>query len=139
MTIVVGYDNSRAAQSALDWAVAQAALTDSELVVVYVASSIAEWELNAIQVNTDPIRDEFKRLLNDEWTAPLREVHVRYRTRFVVGRVADELMRAARDEHATLIVIGMTERGTLNELVFGSTRHDLLHHAVRPVVAVPAA
>lgn len=137
-TIVIGYDNSDAAQSALDWATAQAALTNSELLVVYVASSIAEWELNAIQINTDPIRDEFKRLLNDEWTASLRKTHVRYQTRFAVGRVADELMRTAREEHAALIVIGMTARGTLNELVFGSTRHELLHHAVRPVVAVPA-
>jgi Universal stress protein family. len=48
-------------------------------------------------------------------------------------------MRTAREEQATLIVIGMTARGTLSELVLGSTQHELLHHAVRPVVAVPAS
>ena len=55
---------------------------------------------------------------------------VHYRTKFVIGRVAEELMRAAHEEQATLIVIGMTARGTLSELVLGSTQHELLHHAV---------
>jgi nucleotide-binding universal stress UspA family protein len=32
----------------------------------------------------------------------------------------------------------MTGRGTLNELLMGSTTHQLLHHSARPIVAVPA-
>jgi len=138
-TIVLGYDNSAAAQSALEWAAEHAARTDGELLVIYVASSIAEWELAAAQINPDPIRHEFERRLKDEWTASLRKAHVPYRTRFTIGRVAEELMRAAREEEATLIVIGMTARGTLSELVLGSTQHELIHHAVRPVVAVPGS
>jgi len=138
-TIVVGYNESEAAQAALKWATEHAKNTDSELLVVYVASSIAEWELAAGQIDPDPIRREFHRRLKDEWTASLRKAQVHYRTRFVIGRVANELMRAAREENAALIVIGMTPRGTLSELVMGSTEHELLHHAVRPVVAVPAS
>jgi nucleotide-binding universal stress UspA family protein len=137
-TIVVGYDNSGAAQAALAWAGEQATRTNSELLMIYVASSIAEWELAAAQINPDPIRHEFQRRLHDEWTAPLRKAKVAYRTKFVSGCVAEELMHAAREEQASLIVIGMTLRGTLSELVAGSTQHELLHHAVRPVVAVPA-
>ena len=137
-TIVVGYDNSAAAQTALEWAMEHARRIDGELLVIYVASSIAEWELSAAQINPDPIRHEFERRLRGGWTAPVRKAQVPYRTKFVVGRVAEELMQAARDEHATLIVIGMTARGTLGELVLGSTQHELQHHAVRPVVAVPA-
>ncbi len=137
-TIVVGYDNSEAAQAALAWAGEQAKRTNSEILVVYVASSTAEWELAAVQIDPDPIRHEFQRRLREEWTAPLRNAEVAYRTKFVSGRVAEELMSSARDEHASLIVIGMTLRGTLSELVAGSAQHDLLHHAVRPVVAVPA-
>ena len=42
-------------------------------------------------------------------------------------------------EHASLLVVGMTARGTLAALLYGSTTsHDLLRHALRPVVAVPA-
>jgi nucleotide-binding universal stress UspA family protein len=138
-TIVVGYDNSAAAQTALEWAAEYAARADGELLVIYVASSIAEWELAAAQINPDPIRHEFERRLKDEWTASLRKANVPYRTKFSIGRAAEELIRAAREEEATLIVIGMTARGTLSELVLGSTQHELMHHAVRPVVAVPAS
>lgn len=137
-TIVIGYDNSDAAQAALAWAGEQATPTSSELLVIYVASSIAEWELAAAQIDPDPIRHEFQRRLREEWTAPLRKADVAYRTKFASGGVAEELMSSAREEHASLIVIGMTLRGTLSELVAGSAQHELLHHAVRPVVAVPA-
>jgi nucleotide-binding universal stress UspA family protein len=138
-TIVVGFDNSDAARAALDWAIEHATCIGGELLVVYVASSIAEWELSAAQINPDPIRHEFERRLSDEWTAPVRKANVAYRTKFVVGRAADELMSAARTEQAAVIVIGLTARGTLSELVWGSTQHELQHHAVRPVVAVPAS
>jgi nucleotide-binding universal stress UspA family protein len=136
--IVVGFDNSPAAQAALEWATTQAELVGGELVLVYVASSVREWELAAAQINTDPIHRELKRKMAEEWTSSLRERGVPFRTRFAQGRVAEQLIKVARAEDASLIVIGMTARGTLTELVFGSTRHDLLHHAVRPVVAVPA-
>ncbi|HEX4490160.1 MAG TPA: universal stress protein [Acidimicrobiia bacterium] len=136
--IVVGFDNSPAALAALEWAKCQAQLVGAELVLVYVSSAARAWELAAAQINTDPMRAEAKRRLAGEWTAPLREAGVPYRARVTEGRVADELMKVARAEDASLIVVGMTARGTLTELVFGSTRHDLLHHAVRPVVAVPA-
>jgi nucleotide-binding universal stress UspA family protein len=136
-TIVVGYNDSDEARAALDWAIQHAARTDSELLVAYVASSIAEWELAAVQISSDPIRREFKRRLEDEWTAPVRNAHVKYRTAFAVGRAANELMRVAREENASLLVVGMTRRGTLSELAVGA-EHELLHHAVRPVVAVPA-
>ncbi len=137
-TIVIGYNNSDAAKAALTWAGEQAKRTNSEILVVYVASSAAEWELAAVQIDPDPIRHEFQRRLREEWTAPLRKAEVAYRTKFVSGRVAEELMSSAREEQASLIVIGMTLRGTLSALVAGSTQHELLHHAVRPVVAVPA-
>jgi nucleotide-binding universal stress UspA family protein len=138
-TIVIGYDNSAAARAALGWATRQAIRTDSELLVVHVSWAVAEWELAAAQIDPDPIRREVERLLEGEWTAPVRNANVRYRTISTVGRVAEELMRIARAEDAALLVIGMTPRGTLSELVFGSTQHELQRHAVRPVVAVPAS
>jgi nucleotide-binding universal stress UspA family protein len=137
--IVVGYNNTAAAEAALHWATGHAIRSESSLVVVYVASSIAEWELSAAQIDPDPIRHEFERRLENEWTAPVRKAGVPCRTKFTVGRAADELMRTARAENAVLIVIGMSPRGTLSELVWGSTQHELLHGAVRPVVAVPAS
>jgi nucleotide-binding universal stress UspA family protein len=137
-TIIVGYNNSEAAQAALEWAAAQAECTASDLLVVYAASTVVDWELAALQFDSDPLRHRIEEQLNGPWTAMLRERGVSYRTKFVLGRAAEELMRIARAEEAQLIVIGMSPRGTLTELVAGSTLHDLRRHAVRPVVAVPA-
>lgn len=135
--IVVGYDDSPAARGALAWAVQHAQRIEAALVIVYVVSSTFEWELNAAQVNTDPIRKEFERRLRGEWTEPVRAAGVRYETQLEVGRPARALLEAARRTEAALIVIGMTARGTLGELVFSSVSHQLFHHAARPVVAVP--
>lgn len=110
----------------------------AELIVVYGVSSTWEWELAAIQVNPDPIRHEIGQLLRKDWTATLRAAGVRYQTEVAVGRPADVLLASARHHEAALIVLGMTGRGTLGELVTGSTGRQVAHHAVRPIVTVPA-
>jgi nucleotide-binding universal stress UspA family protein len=135
--IVVGYDHTPPAQGALAWAAYYAERTDAELVLVYVVSSAWEWELSAVQVNPDPIRHEINELLNGSWTEPLRAAGLRYQTQVTVGRPAAELLASARHHEASLIVLGMTGRGTLGELVLGSTGREVAHHAVRPIVTVP--
>lgn len=136
--LVVGCDNTEASKAALRWAAHYATGHDAAIHVIYVMSALTEWELAAVQVNPDPLRHEYEQLLEGEWTEALRDTEVPYTTHVAIGRPADELMRYARREHAALIIVGMTGRGTLAELVFGSTTHDLQHHALRPVVAVPA-
>ncbi len=136
-TIVVGYNHSETSQAALRWATEQARLMSGDVLAVYVASTVADWELAAVQLNTDPMRQELERCLEGSWTESVRERGVPCRTRFVYGRPAEELMKVARGDQAALIAIGMSPRGTLTELVVGSTMHDLRRHAVRPVVAVP--
>lgn len=135
--VMVGYDHSPAAQGALSWAVDYAGRTGAEIVVVYVVSSAWEWELAAVQVNPDPIRKEIEELLRQSWTAPLRAAGVKYHTEVAVGRPADALLASARHHEVSLIVLGMTGRGTLGELVLGTTSHRVAHHAVRPIVTVP--
>ena len=135
--IVVGYDHTPAAQGALAWAAHYAGRNDGQLVLVYVVSSAWEWELSAVQVNPDPIRREIKQLLHDSWTEPLRAAGLRYQTEVTVGRPAEALLASARRLEASLIVLGMTGRGTLGELVLGSTGREVAHHAVRPIVTVP--
>jgi nucleotide-binding universal stress UspA family protein len=136
--IVLGYDHSPAAQGALVWSADYAGRMGAEVIVVYGVSSTWEWELAAIQVNPDPIRREIGQLLRTDWTAPLRAAGVRHQTEVAVGRAADVLLASARHHRAALIVLGMTGRGTLGELVTGSTGRQVAHHAVRPIVTVPA-
>jgi nucleotide-binding universal stress UspA family protein len=135
--IVVGYDHSPAAQGALAWAAHYVGRNGGELLLVYVVSSAWEWELAAVQVNPDPIRREIRDLLHESWTEPLRTAGLRYQTEVTVGRPAEVLLASARRHDASLIVLGMTGRGTLGELVRGSTGREVAHHAVRPIVTVP--
>jgi nucleotide-binding universal stress UspA family protein len=135
--VVVGYDDSHGARGALKWAVQYAGRTESELVVVYVVSSAWEWELAAIQVNSDPMRKEFERRLRGEWTADVRAAGIAYRTELEVGRTAEMLLAAARRNAAALIVVGASGSGAISELILGSASHAIVQHAVRPVVTVP--
>jgi nucleotide-binding universal stress UspA family protein len=136
--IVVGYDHTRAADGALAWAIDYAGKSGSELVIVCGVSSTWEWELAAIQVNPDPIRHRIGQLIQQDWTAPVCAARVPYRTEVLVGRPAEVLLASARRHHAALIVLGMTGRGTVGELITGSTGREVAHHAVRPIVTVPA-
>jgi nucleotide-binding universal stress UspA family protein len=136
--VVVGYDDSPPARGALAWAVDYGTRNHAELVILYVVSSTWEWELTAVQVNPDPIRREIQHLLHRDWTAPVRVAGVAYRTEVAVGRPAEVLLATARRHEASLIVLGMTGRGTLGELILGSTGREVAHHTVRPIVTVPA-
>jgi nucleotide-binding universal stress UspA family protein len=136
--IVVGFDHSPAAGGALTWAIDHARRTAGELVIVYVVSSAWEWELSAVQVDPDPIRQEIAAPLQGDWTEPVRVAGIPYRAEVAVGRPAEVLLATARHHEASLIVLGMTGRGTLGELVRGSTGREIAHHAVRPIVTVPA-
>jgi nucleotide-binding universal stress UspA family protein len=89
-------------------------------------------------VNPDPIRHTIGLHLQQESTAPLRAAVVPSPPEVHVARPADVLLASARRHEAALIVLGMTGRGTLGELIVGSTGREVAHHAVRPIVTVPA-
>lgn len=136
-TVVLGYDDSLPARAARDWAVDYVATRGAELLMVYVVSSVWEWEAAAVQVNTDHLRRELGGHLSGEWSEPLRAAGVPFRTELLSGRPARALMECAQRENASLIVVGMSTQGTLTELVFGSAAHRLERLAHRPVIVVP--
>lgn len=49
---------------------------------------------------------------------------------------ADEIVRAATEEHASLIVIGLRRRSKVGKMLFGSTAQTVLLDADCPVLAV---
>ena len=52
------------------------------------------------------------------------------------GEPAREILRAAEDWHADLIVLGTHGRGTLGRLLLGSTADTVFRHAPCPVLIV---
>ncbi|MBV8950303.1 MAG: universal stress protein [Actinobacteria bacterium] len=137
--ILLAYDDSPAARAARRWAIGHAKTTGARVLLTYVVSSISEWELAAVQIDPGPIRRHFQERLDTAWSEPLRKAGVAYETRLLVGRPAEAVLQCARREDVDLIVVGMTTRGVLHEIIAGSTATAVLHHAQRPVVAVPAS
>lgn len=137
--IVVGFHESAAARAALAWAADEAERIGSDVRVVYVSSASTELAVASAQVNPDVLRRTASEIIEEKFIHPLRERSLTVLFDVVVGSPATEIMRIAHAKHASIIVIGMTERGLLSEIVSSTTAHALRRHAVRPVVAVPAA
>lgn len=136
--VVVGYNDSEASRAALRWAAHHVGTTGT-VVVVHVVSAVGEWELAAAQIDPDPVRHGLEQRLDREWCAPLRTAGVPYHSMVAVGAVAEQLIAVARRWDVELIVLGMSTRGSLAELVSRTTMRALRGHVVRPVVAVPAS
>jgi nucleotide-binding universal stress UspA family protein len=135
--ILVGCSDSDASRAALRWATRVARDLGAGIIAAYAISTLWEWELAAVQVNTDPIRREVTELLDGRWTESLRHAGMRYRTRVVSGPPAQALMQLARAERVDLIEVGMGRHGTMSQLLLGTLSKDLLGGALCPVVAVP--
>jgi nucleotide-binding universal stress UspA family protein len=133
--IVVGYDGSPGADTALDWAVtgpsAPARGADVEVLIVGTAM--------------DPVIGDFRRR-NDElvaaWSAAAecrlaaQPVRPGERRAVVVrhGPVVPELLRAAHG--AAMLVVGSTGHGLATGTMAGSVSQHLARHAPCPVVVV---
>lgn len=128
--IVVGVLRSPEGRAALDAAIAEAERSvDAELVVVHSLRP------------GDPVRaresQEELELISDE----LRERDLDFRVvEFARGlSPAEDLLQAAEDEAADLIVIGVRRRSPVGKLVLGSAAQDVLLRADCAVLAVKAA
>jgi len=86
-------------------------------------------------VDADPFAsDEHIRQIPEGWGARyLREVRV------LEGRLAETLLRVAREIGADLIVMGAHRHTTVGELLVGSTAHGLIQHSPVPVLMVRVA
>jgi nucleotide-binding universal stress UspA family protein len=62
-----------------------------------------------------------------------RQVHAR----IVTGVPSQEIARIAAEADADLILIGVTARGAIGRMLFGSTAARVMRTAGRPVLAIP--
>ncbi len=129
-TIVVGYDGSSDADSALVWAAHTANLHQQPLVVVIVAS------------DRDPAAGQFREAGDqavEQWRTQafdrLKELGVVHHTVEIRhGAVVPELLRAA--DGAAMLVVGSRGHGVATGMLAGSVSQHAVRHAACPVVAV---
>jgi nucleotide-binding universal stress UspA family protein len=141
-TILVGLDGSSGSARALDWAIQVAKSLKADIVAVYVLEILSP---TAVGYGLAPIGlpdgwlDDLRRQFENEWSAPLKQAGIRYRTVFETGArgPAPTLIGVANELHADLIVTGSRGLGGFGELLLGSVSHQLVQRAPMPVVVVP--
>jgi nucleotide-binding universal stress UspA family protein len=129
MTIVVGLVPSKEGEAALRRAVAEAELRHENLLVINASRGDAHADRRFV-----PEEDL------DRLRARLAEAKVPAEVRQLVRGVdpADEVIGAAEEAGATLIVIGLRHRTPVGKLILGSTAQRILLEAPCPVLAVKA-
>ncbi len=131
MTIIVGLVDSPEGRAALDRGVDEARLRGGPLVVVHSARGGREDEAEVIAWQ-ERLEETDRRLTEDG--IPHR-IHG-----YVRGNSpADDILQAATDEGADLIVIGLRPRSPVGKLMFGSTAQEILLGADCAVLAVKAS
>jgi nucleotide-binding universal stress UspA family protein len=140
--IVAGVDGSDNSRKALDWAINESAMRRVPLTVLAVSPVAAtiygyapeshpadEESRTRVEKTTQHLVDD---AIGRRGEAPGQQVTVRA----VSGLPADELIRASAD--ADLLVVGARGAGGFARLVMGSVSSRAVHHALCPVVVVPA-
>jgi nucleotide-binding universal stress UspA family protein len=142
-TILCPIDFSDASLRALEYAFSLAEESLSRLILMHVVEPLAEMgfkdESAALAV------PEYQRHLIDDATALLKtlvpedtRVWCRPETNVATGKPHREILRAATELGAELIVMGVLGRGAIDLALFGSTTHHVIRAAACPVLTVRA-
>lgn len=128
-SVVVGFIPTPPGEAALDQAINEARMRSARLVVIN--SMMGEGrEPEDEYIETAEAMEALESRLSA--TGVDFEVH-----RYVRGRTpAQDLIQAARDFDAQLIVIGTRRRSSVGKIILGSNALEILHDAPCPVLCV---
>ena len=107
------------------------------LAAVPFASDFGEEEHAARQADDDPTNYSFQEAAREaveRVAAELRGTAAEVETVVLGGTPADQIVRAADELEADLIVIGGRGKGAMEAIVLGSVAYRVLHHAPCPVL-----
>jgi nucleotide-binding universal stress UspA family protein len=135
--VVLGYDGSDGARSALRAAVAVAKAFGANLVVVF------GYEPNPMGGETADYKAQLERIGSEhlaEAVAAARHLDPSVKVEPLVApyRPVESLLEAAAERQARVIVVGGTGERPIVGAILGSVPHKLLHRSPVPVLVVPA-
>jgi len=138
--IIVGIDGSGHSQRALEWAMKEAAVRHTSLLVLTVHEAVAGYFGGVSTYADDPARTEQARVAaqaeSDKVLASLEGPHPESVTvKAVHGFPVEELISAGKG--ADMLVLGSRGAGGFTRLLMGSTAGQVTQHAHCPVVIVP--
>lgn len=111
-----------------------------EIVLVHVSEYTALVQAPALL--TDPVvvtelikEEEVKiRRLVDKYSSKMKQLHIGAKVKQMSGKVGEAIVTAAKEENATLIVVGTRGMGKVRRTFLGSVSDYVLHHAHVPVL-----
>ena len=140
--IVVGYDDSSSAKSALEFAAALAKAQGSELIVAHVL----EWSPYSfltpqeLEERHKRRKEELERAETALLKPTLEGLHAQglsVSTALRYGHIAETICAIAQERGASQIVVGRTGHSALSSRLFGSVAGSLAQAAPVPVTIVP--
>ncbi len=131
MSIVVGFLRSPEGRAALERAITEARLREKELLVVHSTRGGERDEAAEMRA----YRQEFEQLQADLADRGLQHRVVDYARG---NSPAADLLAAATEFDADLLVVGIRRRSPVGKLVLGSNAQEILLQADCPVLAVKA-
>jgi nucleotide-binding universal stress UspA family protein len=141
--IIVGIDGSAHSRHALEWAATEAALRGVPLTVLTVHQVVTGYRGGAVVYPEDrnlagQALKAAQQETDDVFGRPGVSRPPSVTVRAVSGIPAEELLAAAADADADMIVVGSRGTGGFRKLLMGSVSSQVTHHAHCPVVVIPA-
>lgn len=138
-TIVVGVDDSPESLDALALAATIGASRRSALTIVHVRPMPRAFGLGPEgSIEYAQAQDELDEAVTAEATTELADYPGTWTVAIRAGSIARELLAAADEVDADLIVVGHRSHGTVHDTVLGSTAAGVVHHSRRSVlIAIP--
>jgi len=129
MNIVVGYIATPAGEAALNWAMEEAKVRAGRLIVIHSKVGGEHDDAASFAASARALDNVRARL---EEAALDHSIH-----EYVLGREpVDDLISAATEHDAAMIVIGIRTRSATGKYLLGSNALEILHDATVPVVCV---
>lgn len=129
MTVLVGYTFTPEGDAALEHAIAEARLRNTQLIVVHSRKTGEDHEAAEIVMYTERLEEIAQRLKAEGIDHTIHD--------FIRGNEPEEdIIGTAVDEAAEIIVIGLRARSKTGKYLFGSTAQDIILDAPCPVMSV---
>lgn len=135
--IVCALDLAELTPDVAEYASMVARTMNAELVVVYVAPSLTQYSAFEIQPKA---LESFVGEISEGASKTMREVMeehfggLKAESRVLSGHPADEIIKAAEQENADLIIMGTHGRRGVDLLIFGSVADNVVKNAYMPVL-----
>jgi len=126
--LLVAFDGSEHAMRAFDLALGIAEADEAELIVLSVAQPAEPATMVETSAAIDAATEFFEQQFN-ELRKKAEQRGVALRTKIAVGHVADQIIRAAAEEQADIIVMGHRGKSLVQRWLLGSVSKRVISYA----------